>query len=187
MTAARRAVFALAVTLLLVLAGCAGLGGPPTLRLSGRELDAAVQRRLPLERRVLEVFDLTLPAARVRLLPELNRIWVGMDLRLRERLLGGAWKGQLSLDAALRWEPQDQTVRLTQVKVLDLRIDGSLPTGRAVVEQVGAALAERGFDELVVYTLPAERAAELTRRGFTPAAVTVTERGVEVTIAPAVR
>jgi Protein of unknown function (DUF1439) len=185
MTPLRRAVLAFAAT--LALGACAGLGGPPTLRMSESELDAAVQRRLPLERRVLEVFDLTLPAARVRLLPELDRIRVGMEVRLRERLLGRAWKGQLTLDAALRWEPQDQTVRLTQVQVLDLRIDGNVPTGRAVIEQVGAALAERGLDELVVYTLPAERAAELARRGFTPAALKVTDRGVEVTLAPARR
>jgi hypothetical protein len=182
----RCALAALAPLVALLLAACAGLGGPPTVRLSEGELDRLVQKRLPLERRVLEVFDVTLPAARLKLLPERNRLWVALDAQVRERLLGAQWKGQLALDAALRWEPQDQTVRLAQVKVLDFRIDAGTAPGRGPVERVGAAVAERMLEDFAIYRLPAERAAQLQRQGLTPGAVTVTSRGVEITFAPAV-
>jgi hypothetical protein len=169
------------------LAACAGLGGPLTVRLSESELSAMLQRRLPLERRLLEVFDVTLPAAQLRLLPERNRLWLAMEVQVRERLTGAAWKGQLTLESALRWEPQDQTVRLAQVKVLEFRIDSGPAAGRGSVERVGAVLAERVLEDFSVYKLPAERAAELKRLGLAPGAVTVTARGVEVTFAAASR
>lgn len=165
------------------LAACVGLGGPPVVRLSESDLDALVQKKLPLERRVLEVFDVTLPAARLRLLPERNRLWVTMDLQARERLLGAQWKGLLALDAALRWEESDQTVRLSQVKVLDFHLDSGSSAGRAAAERVGAAVSERMLEDLAVYRLPAERAAQLQRLGVKPGAVTVTSRGVEISFA----
>lgn len=170
-----------------ILAGCAGLGGPPTVTLGAGELDALLQRRLPLQQRVLEVFDLTLPAARLQLLPDRNRLSLAMDLGVRERMLGASWQGRIVLDSALRWEAGDQTVRLNQVKVLDLKVNPGSSAGSGAVERIGAAIAERVLEDLVVYRLPPERAAQLKLVGLAPAAVTVTSRGVEITFGPANR
>lgn len=172
----------------VVLAGlvaCAGLGGPPTVTLSERELDTLARRAFPVERRVLEVFDASVAPPRLRLLPERNRLAAQLDIGLRDRMFGGQWKGQLDFDTALRWEPADQTVRLAQVRVLDFKLvtAGALP--RTAGEKLGAAVAERVLEDFVLYRLPIERAQELQRRGVKPGAVTVTSRGVEVTFAPA--
>lgn len=169
--------------LLLPLAGCAGFGGPASVRLSEGELDALLQRRLPLERRVGEVFDVTVPAARLRLLPEINRLSLALDLLARERLLGASWQGQLVLDAALRWEMQDHSVRLLQVRVLDFRLQGG-GAARGTVERLGALVAERMLEDLAVYRLPPERAAELQRRGLAPGRLAVTPRGLEINLEP---
>lgn len=180
-----RPLVALAVALAIAagLTGCAGLGGPLTVTMTQRDLDDLLQRRLPLERRLLEVFDVTVPAARLRLLPETNRLAMAMEVRARERLRGGTWQGQLALEGALRWQAQDQTVRLTQVSALDFRVEGGATPGRTAVQQVGIAIAERVLEGFVVYKLPAERAAQLQQRGLTPGAVTVTSRGIEITFA----
>jgi hypothetical protein len=174
---------ALAAALLLV--ACAGLGGPPTVTLSERDLDALARRAFPVERRLLDVFDATVAPPRLRLVPERNRVAAQLDIGLRDRLFGGQWKGQLDFDAALRWEPNDQTVRLALVRVQDFKLvtTGALP--RTAGEKLGAALAERVLEDFTLYRLPAERAQEMQRRGVVPGAVTVTSRGVEITFAPA--
>jgi hypothetical protein len=162
-------------------AGCAGLGGPPTVRLSAQEIEALLARRFPLERRLLEVFDLTLATPRIRLLPERNRIAASLDLDARERVLGSQWAGRLDFDAALRWEAQDRSIRLTQARVQDFTLDRRAGAVRSGAERLGGALVERVIDELPVYTLDAERAQRLRAAGYVPAGVEVTARGVEVT------
>ncbi len=155
------------------------------MSLSERDLDALARRAFPVERRLLEVFDATVAPPRLRLVPERNRVAAQLDIGLRDRLFGGQWKGQLDFDAALRWEPNDQTVRLALVRVQDFKLvtTGALP--RTAGEKLGAALAERVLEDFTLYRLPAERAQEMQRRGVVPGAVTVTSRGVEITFAPA--
>jgi hypothetical protein len=173
----RRALVTLPVWLL---AGCAGLGGPPTLVLSQAELQSRVQAHFPLQQRVLDMLDVSLLNPRLQLLPEQQRLAAVLDLRARERLLAGTWQGQLSFDAALRWSAADQTLRLAQVRVQDLALrDPDGPT-RSLAERVGAVLTERALEGLVVYKLAGERWLELQRRGLELGRIEITPRGVEV-------
>ena len=186
-TQRRRIVAAALAGPLAALAGCAGLFGPPTVRLSESELHRLAQRAFPVQRRVLEVMDTTVANPRLRLLPDTNRIGALLDIGARDRLFGGVWQGQLDFDAGLRWEPADQSVRLAQVKVLDLRLATSGNAARSPGERLGAALAERVLEDFTLYRLSNERAAELQRQGLVPQAVTVTARGVEITFTGAAR
>lgn len=167
-------------------AGCAGVFGPPgRITFTADEIARLLDRRFPQERRVLEVLDATLGAPRVRLLPDRNRLAAVLDLAVRERLLGGRWAGTLSFDTALRWEPRDGTLRLAQARVADLRLAGGAADGaQTPAGRLGAALVERVLDDLVLYTLPAERAGTLRAAGVAPSAVAVTARGVEITLSP---
>lgn len=183
----RRCWFAMVATIwpaALLLSGCAGLGGPPSIKLSESELNARVQRIFPLQRRLLEVFEASVSAPRLRLLPERNRLAVVLDIALRDRVLGGNWQGRLDFDAALRWDAADQSVRLDQVRVQDFVLAPGSSGPRTTVERLGLLLAERALEGLSLYRLPPERAAELQRRGLAPGAIAVTERGVEITFVP---
>lgn len=165
-------------------AGCAGLGGPPSVTLSERELAALLEKNFPIDRRLVEVFDVTLSRPRLRLLPERNRLAAELAVSARERLFRVNWSGTLDFDAALRWEPRDRSVRLAQVRVNDLRSDGTQPDAAARgIERLAGAIVERVIEDFSIYTLPAERAEALLQRGFVPSAVAVTARGVEVTFA----
>ena len=130
----------------------------------------------------------------------------------QERLFGKTGRGQLVFDSALRFEPRDASVRLTQVRVQQLNLD----TGSALLEgvvaavtqgyppgaaaatpaspppplsgagaRIGTALAERALEDLSIYRVPAERLASLRQLGLQPGAVTITARGVEITLARA--
>ena len=65
-------------------------------------------------------------------------------------------------------------------------LDGGATPG-SQAERLGAVLAERVLEDFTVYRVPAERAAQLLRAGVAPGAVTVTPRGVEVTLAPSTK
>lgn len=183
MPACRRSALALLVA--AGLSACAGLAGPRTVVFEPAEIERLLARQFPVERRVLEVFDVSLGAPGVRLIADRGRLGAVMALRVRDRLLGASWQGRIDFDAGLRWQAADQTVRLAEVRVQELTFDAAGP--RPLAERLGAVLVERELEGLAIYRLSAERAALLQQRGLVAQAVTVTPRGVEVTFVPAAR
>ena len=114
------------------LAGCAGLIGPQTLTLSEAELQALIARAFPLQRRVLELLDVQMSAPQLRLLPDSNRLAVALVVSTQDRVFGRSARGSLRFDAALRWDAAEAAIRLTQVRVQQLRLDGG--SGTAALE-----------------------------------------------------
>lgn len=183
-----------------LLAGCAGLGGPRVITLGEAELARLVGASFPVERRLLEVLDVQLAAPTIALLPERNRLSVLLRLKSTERLFGRSLEGRLRFDSALRYEPADASVRLTQVRVVQLDLGatstdlppdgvragdggaGAQASAAGWLQRLGPALAERVLDELSIYRLGAARLAQLREHGLQPGAVTVTARGVEITL-----
>ena len=196
------------------LAGCSGWAEPWIITLGEAELADRMGRLFPRSQRLLEVLDIELSTPRLRLLPETNRLALSLWLRTRERLLGNAGHGQLAFDCALRWEAQDTSLRLTQVRVQQLWFEvgagpstppsglssGTSPGPPSVLQPIspagtgaprvvghapprlGPALAEKVLEDLAIYRLGAERSTRLREAGLTPGAVTVTARGVEITL-----
>jgi len=180
----RRLLRVTSVLALLALGGCAGLLGPPTVTLSEAEIGRLMERNFPIDRTLLDIFDVSVDAPRVRLLPEANRLAAIVGVRARNRLFALGWQGQIDFDAALRWEPADQTVRLSQVRVRDLALVDPGAFNRNTVERLGAALAERVLEDSAIYRLPAQRAAQLREKGYQPASVNVTWQGLEIRFVP---
>lgn len=170
------------------LTGCAGFGGPTVITLTEAELQRLLAREFPLNRRLLEVLQVELPAPTLALQPERNRLGLTFTAQVQDRLTQRPLRGELGFDTALRFEPRDASVRLTQVRVNRLRrLADERPTAvspaEGLLSSVGAAVAERMLEDLPIYTLSAERRADLRRLGLAPGAVTVTARGVEITLA----
>jgi hypothetical protein len=171
----------------VVLAGCAALDSPRQFTLEESELQRLVERRFPLDRRMLELLDVTMAAPRLRLLPDSNRVATELEISSRDRVLGMRLSGKLAFDAMLRYEPGDQSLRLKEVRVNELSLAGGAGSSRSTVERLGAVVAERVLEDFSVYTLPPDRAARLLQAGVQPASVAVTRRGVEVTLQPVQR
>ncbi len=178
----RRLVFALPM---LALAGCAGFGGPQTYTLGEQELADLLAKRFPATQRLAEIADVTVSSPRVWLIPERNRLGTSFDVSAADRLFGKAVQGKLALDCALRYEPGDDSVRLTQVRVQQLSLDtGSAGTMPLPAQRIGALLAERVLEDMAIYRLKPEQVQRMHQAGMRTGAVTVTARGVEVTLAP---
>lgn len=197
----RRALLGLPAALgLLAVAGCAGLGGPSVITLGEAELARLLSRAFPQQRRLLETVDMTLSLPQLTLLPERNRLVVDLTAQAVERFGGRSGQGRMVFDSALRYEPRDATVRLTQVRVQQLqfelgRREAAAPAATAATaaaaapsgfnQRLAQTLAEQLLQELVIYRLTPERLAQLKSWGVEPGAVTVTSRGVEITLARA--
>ncbi len=80
-------------------------------------------------------------------------------------------------------KPSDASLRLSQVRVQDVKLD--LGSGPLAPEgaRLGALLAERLLDDFVLYRADAERLKLLQRAGVTAAEIVVTSRGVELSFA----
>jgi hypothetical protein len=177
----------LALPGVLLLAACAGLGVPRSITLGEAELQAQLAKRFPMQRSVLDTFDLNLYEPRLRLDPQARRLATDLALRASDRRSGRSLQGRLALDYALRFEPADATIRLVQPRIESLAFDaasGLSPRQSELVRRMGISLAERLLDDLVLYRVPAERLDKLKAAGFQPGTLQVTPDGVEITIEP---
>lgn len=176
--------FLLAAAAALLLGGCAGLGGPKVITLDEAELTRLVAKNFPLDRRALEILELHLEAPRIALLPQSNRLSTDLDVQARERLSERRYQGRLSVDYALRYDEAAQAVRLSDVRVQRLQFDGAGDRLQPLVDRLGSLLAEQVLRDAVIYRFKPEDLDKAGRRGYKPGAVTVTSRGVEITLAP---
>lgn len=175
---------ALLVALVFLLSGCAQLAGPRVITLSEADLARWIEKRFPFDRRVLELLDVRVAAPQLTLLPQTNRIATVLELQASERLMGRNYRGRLGMDYALRYDEPSQSVRLTQVRVDRLEIDGMPAQLAPYIERLGPLVAEQVLADQPIYRFKPEDLRNAQGLGYAPSAVTVTARGVEITLAP---
>lgn len=168
----------------LLLAGCASVSGPRVITLGEADIARLVAKNFPMERRALEILELRIDAPRVGLLPQSNRLSTEFDVQATERLSARRYQGRMALEYALRFDEQQQAVRLADVRVRTLQFDGAAERLQPLVDRLGSLLAEQVLRDAVIYRFKPEDLEKAGRRGYQPSAVTVTARGVEITLEP---
>jgi len=165
-------------------AGCAALLGPRDIEVSQAQLQQAIERRFPIERRYLEVLDVTVAVPRVLLRPEANRVATEFEVLVSERVFHGQHRGTIALNYGLRFEPSDNSVRLTNVRVDRFDVDGAPALLRQQLDRVGLQLAEQTLNERPVYTLRAKDVEAMQGHGYRPGDIRVTASGLVITLLP---
>lgn len=175
------------VSAVLAFTGCAlRPPGPRTLEISEAQLVDRIAQQFPLQRRVLEVFELTLQDPRVRLMPDENRIgtdmayMVGRPARPSSRTL----RGRLRISYGLRLDAQDMTVRLQDVRVEPLSDDELSGPMTDHVGRMGGMLAEELLRDFVVYRIRPEDLKGAARQGYRPTQLTVVPGGLQLRLEP---
>lgn len=164
--------------------GCATVA-PREFTVSERQILAALSTRFPASRRVLELFEVRLSAPKLRLLPAEDRLMLGFDLGVQERLLTArTLKGTLMFSSGLRYEPADATVRLVRVQHEHLAIEGLPSLLASSVNRWGGLLASELLDGLVVHQVEQSLLDQASRLGLRPGVLKVTSSGVAVTLEP---
>lgn len=165
------------------LAGCAT--GPRTVEISQDQLQAALARRFPMQSRLLEVVDVQASAPRLRMLPESNRMRAGIGLTASSRLLRNALQGDIEMSFGLRYEAADASIRLADVRVDRLELQGLPDSLRGQLQRLGPLLAERLLDGAPLHSFTPEQVARA--QGWTPGEIRVTRTGLRIELLPPVR
>jgi hypothetical protein len=170
----------------LLLTGCAALApGPRTVDISEAQLAELIKRQFPFSSRYLELFDVSLSAPQVRLMPAENRIGTAFSYSLGSMLLGARpFQGRLDLSYGLRFEPADNSVRLSQVRVEGFDVPGVPPLYASRANRLGALLAESLLQDLVLHRLRPEDLQAARGWGYQPGALSVRPGGLRLQLDP---
>jgi pimeloyl-ACP methyl ester carboxylesterase len=120
----------------------------------------------------------------VKLLPETNRLTTEMDVSTTERISGRSYGGRIGFDYALRYDEAEQAIRLTQVRVNKFELDGVPSPSMSGFAKFGKLIAEQMLENLSLYRFKPSDLRNAEGMGYKPGAVTVTSRGIELTLAP---
>jgi hypothetical protein len=170
--------------LLALLSGCASLIGTHDVDISESQLALLMARQFPMERKVMEVIDLDITNPVLTLMPESNRVGTELDVSAVDRLFGSAAMGHVKLDYALRFQPSDHTIRMTQVRVRDLTLSSGSSSLRGAAQRIGGLVAENALDNLVLYRMRPSQADEMDRLNLVASPITVTAQGLHMTVSP---
>ena len=173
----------------LALSGClpacaSTAGGVPRYRISMGQLEQALARRFPLRHSLQGLLRLELPAPRLRTLPHENRIAAEFTLTAGGPALRRELQGLFDLDFALRYEPQDRTIRARQPRVNLFQIAGLPREAADSLVAYGPALAEHALHDLVLHQLRPEDLALADTMGLQPGAIHVESAGLVVEFVP---
>jgi hypothetical protein len=173
---------AIAAAALVALTGCASLMPPDRVTISEADMTAALARSFPLQRQMLEVLDVKVTSPRLSLLPDTNRIGAQLEISALDRLFGQSLQGRIAFETGLRFEPSDQSLRMTRVRVIDLHFDeaGVKTSRNPAARKLGASLAELVLEDFALHRLRPDQVQRLAQAGLRPGEVTVTPRGVEI-------
>lgn len=167
-----------------VLCGCAQVLGPQTLTWSEADVNQMLAKRFPMDRRVLELLDVNVTQPEVKLLPGTNRLSTDLHITAADRMFGSVYHGRISMEAGLRYEPADHTIRLMDVRLGNFSLDKTGTAPRVPLQRLGAALVESILDDAVIHRVADEKLARLAQFGYQPEALRVTDRGLELTVVP---
>ena len=173
-----------ALALAALLPGCASLVGTHDVDISESQLALLMARQFPMERKVLEVIDLTITNPALTLMPQANRIGTELDVAAVDRLFGSAAMGHVKLDYGLRFQPSDHTIRMTEVRVRELTLSSGSSNLRGGAQRIGGLVAENALNDLVVYRMKPAQADEMDRLDLVASPITVTAQGLHMRISP---
>jgi hypothetical protein len=173
-----------ATVLAALMSGCAGLIGKHDIDISESQLTLLLARQFPMERKVLEVIDLSITNPQLQLMPDSNRIGTAVDVTALDRLFGSTATGHVKLDYGLRFQPSDHTIRMTQVHVREFALASGSSNLRGAAQRIGSLVAENALENLVLYRMKPAQADEMDRLDLVASPIIVTAQGLHMSVAP---
>jgi hypothetical protein len=174
----------LAIAACGLLASCASLVGPREVELPLEKLQAGLDRRFPLDNRMLELFDVRLSRPMLSLIPERDRVALTMHAAVAPPFLTQSWNGSLDLSGRLYVDPARGAVFMAEPRVERFVLDGINESYQRQLTKVANILMDQVIDDVPVYSF---RMEDLRYGGvqFVPTRMTTTSRGLVVTMEPA--
>jgi hypothetical protein len=172
------------------LAGCAAVKPQPkTLMVSESKLQQLISGQFPFNSKMLEVLDVGVSSPKISFDAANNRINTALDLNVVGSGIVGLltkreYKGGIDLSYGLRFEPSDNSVRMTDVKVGKLSVDGAPELMERPMSRLGMALTQRLLTDQVLYKVSAQDLEAAKGWGYKPGAFKIAPGGLAITLDP---
>ncbi len=169
------------------MAGCAGgLDRLKSYEMSLESLRDSMAGFFPINRRMLEFFDVGLGLPKLALQPTNNRIGTELDMSVGTDVLFArkTLTGNFGISSGLRYEPTDHSLRLASVRSDKLSLS-AVPTAIAPqVQRIGGLLVEQVLEGYTVHKLPDKLVQGLDTLGVQLGAMSVSNTGVGFNFVP---
>ena len=174
----------LTLTLLLPLAGCAGLHlHNAALSISQAELQSRLAQKFPQTLGKPELLALQLSAPQLTLQPASNRVSLTLALQLRTPL-AQSQQGRLTLTSALQFDPERRAIVLQQPQLETLQIDGLGARGGQQLQRLANQAAQELLQGSAIFSATPEQMARLGPRFASGASITVQADRIVLTPLP---
>jgi hypothetical protein len=166
-----------------LLASCASLVGPRQVELPLYKLQAGLDRRFPMDKQMLELFNVRLSRPMLSLIPERDRVALTMHATVAPPFLSQLWNGSLDLSGRLYVDAARGAIFMAEPRVERFVIDGINESYQRQLTKAANILMDEVIDDVPVYSF---RMEDLRYGGvqFVPTRMTTTSRGLVVTLEP---
>jgi hypothetical protein len=166
-----------------LLSSCASLSGPRQVKLPLAKLQAGIEKRFPLNNRILELFDIQLTRPQLALMADSGRIGLAMDASVAPPFIRQSWRGNMALSGRLYIDAARGAVLMAEPRVDRFAIEGVDASRQRQLEQAANLLMQRAVGDMPIYNF---RPEDLRYAGiqFVPTSISTTATGLVVTVEP---
>jgi hypothetical protein len=180
---ARRTLFRLAAMLAgaTLLSSCASVLGPRQVEQPLHKLQSSLDKRFPINERLLDIFDVQLTRPQLSLVPDQDRVALAVDASVAPPF-ARAWAGNVAFSGRLYIDPGRAAVMMAEPRVDRLRLGN--PDAERQLTRVANTLIDTVARDMPVYAFDQ---SDLRYAGvqFVPTRIQTTRTGLLVTLEPA--
>jgi hypothetical protein len=164
-----------------LLASCASVLGPRQVEIPLHKLQAGLDRRFPVNQRLLELFDVQLTKPQLALQPDQDRVSLNVDASVAPPF-ARAWTGNVAFSGRLYVDPGRSAVMMAEPRVDRLQLGN--PEAERRLTSLANGLIDNVARDLPVYSFDQ---GDLRYAGvqFVPTRIQTTRNGLMVTLEPA--
>jgi hypothetical protein len=166
-----------------MLASCATIVGPREVDLPLNKLQAGIDRRFPLDNRMLELFDVRLSRPQLAIEPDSDRIALTINADVAPFFLSKSMNGTLALSGHLYVDPARRGVFMADPRVDRLDIAGAELSGQRQLAKVANLVMDEVVRDVPLYSF---RAEDLRYAGvqFVPTSIRAVPGALRVRLEP---
>ena len=171
-----------AVSGAVLLASCASFLGPREVDIPLHKLQASLDRRFPMDNRLLELFDVRLSRPQLTVLPG-DRVALTVDASVAQSFLRNPLAGSLAFSGRLYVDPARSGVFLAEPRLERFAVSGIDESVSRQLSRAANVVLERAILDIPVYSF---RMDELRYAGvqYTPTRIATTASGLRVSLEP---
>jgi hypothetical protein len=171
-----------AVSGAVLLSSCASLLGPREVDIPLHKLQASLDRRFPMDNRLLELFDVRLSRPQLAVLPG-DRVALTVDASVAQSFLRNPLSGSLAFSGRLFIDQARNGVYLAEPRLERFAISGIDESVSRQLSRAANTVLEKAILDIPVYSF---RMDELRYAGvqYVPTRIATTANGLRVSLEP---